>query len=96
MYTRSRIVAWALVLALPAAGCGGDGQSDADREAVAVMLERLGRSHLIAECMVDEFDGTYEAADFQPLIDGRGDYTSVDLVLLQDLTTAERKCTNDA
>ncbi len=59
------------------------------------MLERLGRSRTVAACMADEFDGEYEAADFQPLIDGRGDYTDVDLVLLEQMVSAERKCTDD-
>ena len=88
-------LAWALPLALLAAGCGGDGQSDTERAAVGEMLERLGRSPLGAECMVEEFDGTYEAADFQPLIDARGDYGNVDLQLLEVMVLAERKCTDD-
>ena len=93
MTTRTRITALALALALLAVGCGDDGQSDADRGAVSDMLERLGRSRLVAECMVEEFDGTYGADDFQPLIDGRGDYTGVDLQLLEDMVVAEHACT---
>ena len=35
------------------------------------------------------------AEDFQPLIDGRGDYGKVDFQLLEDMVTAERRCTED-
>ena len=49
----------------------------------------------MAECMVEEFDGEYEADDFQPMIDARGDFTGVDLILLENMTTAERECTDE-
>jgi hypothetical protein len=93
MTKRSRFTIWALALTLPASACGGGGESDADRAATAEMLERLGRPPVVAECMVEEFDGKYEAADFQPLIDGRGDYSMIDFQLLEDVAVAERACT---
>ena len=95
MITPRRITAWVLALTLPASACGGGGPSDADRAAVGDMLERLGRSSVVAECMAEELGEDYEAADFQPLIDGRGDYTDVDLELLSDIVLAERDCAED-
>ena len=95
MTRRNRFTIWTLALALLAPACGGDGESDADRSATAQMLERLGRSPAVAECMVNEFEGTYAAEDFQPLIDGRGDYGNVDFQLLEDMAVAERECTED-
>ncbi len=95
MTRRTRLTAWVAALAVATAGCGGGGESDADRAAVAEMLQRLGRSPAIARCMVAEFDGAYEAEDFQPLIDGRGDYGKVDFQLLEDMVMAERRCNED-
>lgn len=92
---RSRIAAWVLALALPAAACGGGGPSAAELDAVSQMLERLGRSPAVAECMAGELGEDYAADDFQPLIDGRGDYTGVDFKLLEDMVVAERACTDD-
>ena len=86
---------WVAAWAVLTAGCGGGGESDVDRAAIAEMLQRLGRSPAIARCMVAEFEGTYVAEDFQPLIDGRGDYGKVDFQLLEDMVTAERRCTED-
>ena len=95
MTKRSRVAVCALAVALLAAGCGDSGQSETEREAAVEMLERLGRSPDVATCMIEEFDGKYEAADFQPLIDGRGDYGNVDFELLEDMVVAERDCTED-
>jgi len=93
MTKRSRFTIWALALTLLAAACGGGEESEADQAATAEMLERLGRPPAVAKCMVEEFDGAYEAADLQPLIDGRGDYSMVDFQLLEDMVVAERACT---
>jgi ABC-type glycerol-3-phosphate transport system substrate-binding protein len=95
MTKRSRFTLWALALALVLAACGGDDESEASRAAVAEMLERLGRPPAVAHCMADEFDGTYGAGDFQPVIDARGDYATVDFQLLEDMVVAERDCTED-
>lgn len=95
MTKRSRVTVCALALALLAPGCGDSGQSETEQAAAAEMLERLGRSPAVATCMIEEFDGKYEAADFQPLIDGRGDYGNVDFELLEDMVIAERDCTED-
>lgn len=78
-----------------ATACGGGGESDADRAAVAEMLERLGRSPVVADCMDEELDGAYVADDFQPLIDARDDYGNVDYLLLEAIVLAERACGED-
>ena len=87
---RALISVSAIALALSA--CGGGGESDADREAVVQMIERLGQSRQVAECMAEEWDGEYVAEDLQPMIDARGDMSTVDFQLIEAFTTAQSNC----
>lgn len=84
-----------LTLALALGACGGDGESEADREAVVQMLERLNKSRIMASCIADQWDGEYAAEDLQPMIDARGDFSSVDFQLIEDLVLAEQECSRD-
>lgn len=59
------------------------------------MLERLGYGPILADCMVEQLEGVYTEEDLQPLIDGRGDYSGVDFVLLENLVKAEMACEPD-
>lgn len=87
---RALIAVSALALAL--SSCGGGGESDEQREAVVGMLERLGRSRIVAECIAEEWDGMYTQQDLQPMIDARGDMSNVDFQLIEDLVSAEADC----
>lgn len=90
---RALIAVLTLVLALTA--CGDDGESSEERAAVVQMLERLGNGRTLAECMAEQFGGVYAEEDFQPMIDARGDFTSVDFELLEDIVNAQTRCTED-
>ena len=85
-----------LSLALAFGACGGDGESEEEREAVVQMLERLNKSRILALCIADEWDGLYTAEDLQPMIDARGAFSGdVDFELIEDMVLAERKCAKE-
>lgn len=84
-----------LSLALVVGACGGDGESEEEREAVVQMLERLNKSRILASCIADEWDGLYTAEDLQPMIDARNDFSGVDFELIEDMVLAEQKCAKD-
>lgn len=91
---KALIAVFALIFSLSA--CGDPGESPEDKDAVVQMLERLGHGRAVAECMAKEFDGKYKEADLQPLIDARGDFTTVDFDLVEDLVNARTACTSDS
>ncbi|NND02259.1 MAG: hypothetical protein HKN91_05680 [Acidimicrobiia bacterium] len=84
-----------LSFALIVGACGDEGETPEQREGVVQMLERLGKSRILASCITEQLDGTYTAEDLQPMIDSRGDFSTVDFQLLEDLVLAERKCNED-
>lgn len=95
MITKRRALLPVLVLVFGLAACGGGGESDEARAAVVQMLERLGNGRNLAECIAEQLDGIYTEEDLQPLIDARGDFSTVDFVLLENLVKAEIACTPD-
>jgi len=81
-----------LSLALIVGACGDDGEAEAEREQVVQMLERLNKSRILALCITDQWDGEYAPEDLQPMIDARGDFSSVNFQLIEDLVLAEQAC----
>lgn len=81
-----------LSLALVVGACGDAGESAQEREAVVQMLERLNKSRILAVCIADEWNGLYAAEDLQPMIDSRGDFSTVSFQLIEDIVVAERDC----
>lgn len=95
MNRTKRLLTSALAVGLALTACGGDGGAELRAE-VTQMLERLGRGPNLAECIAERFDGKYAAADFQPMIEARGDLSAVNFQLTEDLVLAERACLEDA
>ena len=87
---RALLAVLAFVLALT--GCGDDGETDEQREAVVQILERLGKSRVLSECIAEEWEGLYVADDLQPLIDSLRTNETVDFKLVEDLVSAEATC----
>lgn len=93
--TKRRALIPMLTLALALTACGGDGVSQEDREELVQMLERLGNGRILAQCVADEFEGVYEAADMQQMIDARNDFSTVDFLLIEDYVKAQKACAPD-
>ena len=83
----------ALALCLALSGCGDPGESPEERQEVIVMLERLGRTGPVAECMAEEFNGEVTIDQLQEMINARGDYSTLDLSLIERVFTAQAECT---
>lgn len=81
-----------LSLALIVGACGDDGEAAEQREQVVQMLERLNKSRILAICIADQWGGEYTPEDLQPMIDARGDFSSVNFQLIEDLVVAEQEC----
>lgn len=93
MIFKSRLVVSFVALALATTACGGDGESEEDRAALVERVQRLTSNRSVAECVADEFDGEYTIEDIDTYIAARGDLTGVNFQLVEDMSTATRKCT---
>lgn len=94
VFRSRRAIIPVLLVALSLAGCGDDGESAEEREIVVQMLERLGYGRNVSECMAEEFDGAYGQEDLQTMIDARGDFGTVNLQLVEDVSVALSECTS--
>lgn len=93
MLTKRRLVVAAVTLALATSACGRGGESEEDRAALVERIQRLTANKKVAQCVADEFDGDYTIEDIDLFIAARGDLTTVDFGLVEDMSVARTKCT---
>lgn len=93
MIYKRRLVVSIVALALATTACGDDGESTEDRAELVERIQRLTANRGVAECIAEEFDGTYTIEDIDTIIAARGDLTGVNFQLVEDYGVANTKCT---